>query len=107
MFQKLIFNKINDYLEKYPFISDIQFGFRQNSSTSHTISHIYEKLLYNCLFLDLTKAFYTVNHDVLLHKMKNFYGFQGLALKLIQSYFSNRKQYTKVENCKSDLTKIE
>ena len=64
--------------------------------------------MYNCcIFLDLTKAFDTVNHDVLLHKMENFYGFRGLALKLIQSYLSNRKQYTKIENCKSDLTKIE
>ena len=64
--------------------------------------------MYNCcIFLDLTKAFDTVNHDVLLHEIKNFYGFQGLAIKLIQSYLSNRKQYTKMENCKSDLTKIE
>ena len=64
--------------------------------------------MYNCcISLDLTKAFDTVNHDVLPHKMKIFYGFRGLALKLIQSYLSNRKQYTKMENCKSDLTKIE
>ena len=64
--------------------------------------------MYNCcIFLDLTKVFDTVNHDVLLRKMENFYGFRGLALKLIQSYLSNRKQYTKLENCKSDLTKIE
>ena len=60
-----------------------------------------------CIFLDLTKAFDTVNHGVLLHKMENFCGFRGLALKLIQSYLSNRKQYTNMENCKSDLTKIE
>ena len=39
--------------------------------------------------------------------MKNFYGFRKLALKLMQSYLSSRKQYTKMENCKSDLTKIE
>ena len=32
---------------------------------------------------------------------------RGLALKLIQSYLSQRKQYTKVETCKSNLTKIE
>ena len=64
--------------------------------------------MYNCcIFLDLTKAFDTVNYDVLLHKMENFYGFRGLALKLIQNYLSNRKQYTKMENYKSDLTKIE
>ena len=115
IFEKLTFNRINNYLEKYYLISDKQFGFRKNSSTSHAISNIYEKLtknfdagIYNCcIFLDLTKAFDTVNDDVLQHKMKNFYGFQGLALKLIQSYLSSRKQYTKMENCMSDLTKIE
>ena len=40
IFEKLIFNKINDYLEKYHLISDKQFGFRKNSSTSHAISNI-------------------------------------------------------------------
>ena len=115
IFEKLIFNRINNYLEKRNLISDKQFGFRQNSSTSDAISNIYEKLIkysdagmYNCcIFLELTKAFDTVNHDVLLHKIKNFYGFRGLALKLIQSYLSNRKKYTKMENCKSNSTKIE
>ena len=115
IFEKLISNRINDYLEKYHFISDKQFGFRENSLTSHAISNIYEKLTQNsdkgmyscCIFLDLTKAFDTVNHDVLLYKMKNFYGFRGLAFKLMQSYLSNRKYYTKLNNFKSDLSKVE
>ena len=115
IFEKLIYNKINDYLEKYHLISDKQFGFRQNSSMSYAISNIYEKLIQNsdkgmytcCIFLDLTKAFDTMNHDVLLHKMKNFYGFRGLAFKLIQSYLSNRKQYMKMNSFMSDRSKIE
>ena len=45
IFEKLIYNRINNYLEKYHLISDEQFGFRQNSSTSHAISNIYEKLI--------------------------------------------------------------
>ena len=114
IFEKLLYNRINDHLEKY-LISDKQFGFRQNSSTSHAISNIYEKLIQNsdkeiytcCIFLDLTKAFDTVNHNVLLHKMKNFYGFWGLAFKLMQSYLSNRKQYTKTNSSKFDQSKIE
>ena len=114
IFEKLIYNRINDYLEKYYVVSDKQFGFRQSFSTSHAISNIYEKLIQNsdkgmytcCVFLDLTKAFDTVNHDVLLHKMKNFYGFRGLAFKLMQSYLSNRKQYTKMNSSKSDRSKI-
>ena len=115
IFEKLISNRINDYLEKYYLICDKQFGFRQNPSTSHTISNIYEKLTQNfdkemyscCIFLDLTKAFDTVNYDALLYKMKNFYGFRGPTFKLMQSYMSNRKHYTKLNNFKSDLSKVE
>ena len=115
IFQKLIFTRIKKYLEKHHLISDKQFGFRQNSSTSHAITNIYENLIKNsdagmhncCIFLDLTKAFDTVNYNVLPHKMENYYRFRGLALKLKQSYLSNREQYTKMKNCKSDLTKIE
>jgi len=44
IFEKLIFNRINNYLEKYHLISDKQFGFRQTSSTSQTINNIFEKL---------------------------------------------------------------
>ena len=115
IFEKLIYNRINNYLKKYHLISEKQFGFRQNSSTSHAIRNIYEKLIqnsdkrmYTCyIFLDLTKAFDTVNHDILLHKMKNFYGFRGLAFKLMQSYLSNRKQCTKMNSFMSDRSKIE
>ena len=79
------------------------------------LCYIYEKLIQNadkgmytcCLFLDLTKAFDSVNHDVLLHKMENFYGFRGLALKLMRSYLSNRRQSTKMKMCKSELLNIE
>ena len=88
IFEKLLYNRINDYLEKYHLISDKQFGFRQNSSRSHAISNIYEKLIQNsdkgmytcCIFLDLTKAFDTVNHDILLHKIKNFMDFGNWLL---------------------------
>ena len=83
--------------------------------TSHAISNIYQKLtehsdkgMYSCcIFFDLIKAFDTVNHDVLLYKMKKIYGFQGLAFKLMQSYLSNRKHYLKLNNYKSDQSKAE
>ena len=44
------------------------------------------------LYLDLSKAFDTLIHSILLHKIKH-YGIDGLAYKLIESYLENRKQY--------------
>ena len=57
------------------------------------------------MFLDLTKAFDTVDHSILLEKMDCRFGICGLSLKLFQSYLSNRYQYTKINN-KSKLKKV-
>ena len=59
------------------------------------------------IFLGLTKAFDTVNHDVLLHKIKKLYGFQELAFTLMQSYLCNKKQYTKMNSSRCVRSKIE
>ena len=50
-----------------------------------------------CTFLDLAKAFDTVDHSVLLKKL-SCYGIRGIALQLIESFLHNRKRYTVVEN---------
>ena len=59
-----------------------------------------------CVFLDLTKAFDTVDHSILLEKMDSRFGIRGQSLKLFQSYLSNRYQYTKINNNKSKLNKV-
>ena len=48
-------------------------------------------------FIDLAKAFDTVNHNILLNKLEN-YGIRGLPLKLMESYLNNRKQRVKIKN---------
>ena len=57
------------------------------------------------MFLDLSKAFDCLNHNILLKKLEK-YGIRGLPLKLFQSYLSNRQQFTIVNGVSSDMMKI-
>src|ERR1043165_10054525 len=57
------------------------------------------------IFVDLSKAFDTINHDILLHKLEH-YGIRGIALQWFKDYLSNRKQYVLYNNCSSKLLSI-
>ena len=57
------------------------------------------------MFLDLSKAFDTVNHDILIKKIQH-YGFRGKFLNVLKSYLSNRIQCTKINNRSSDFTTV-
>ena len=112
--EKLICYRFHHYLEKYNLLSKHQYDFRRNSFSTHTLRNIYGKLLKNaddslytcCVFLDLTKAFDTVDYRILLDKLERNYGVRGLALLMMESYLSNRQQHTKIPPCKSKLGKI-
>ena len=57
------------------------------------------------VFIDLAKAFDTIDHGILLKKMQH-YGIRGVALRYISSYLENHKQYVSIDGLKSDLTTI-
>ena len=96
-----IFNKrLNNFVDKNNVISESQYGFRSNRSTSLALMDLIEQITDNLdnkkitigIFIDLKKAFDTVNHKLLLEKMK-YYSVRGIANKWLQSYLYNRKQF--------------
>ena len=115
IFEKMLHSRIYSFVTKYNLLSEKQFGFRTNFSTNLAACSVYDEIvneidqnLYNCgIFLDLSKAFDTVNHNILVNKLENYFGFRGRALELMKSYLTNRFQYTKIGNSKSKLLPIE
>ena len=93
--------------------SPCQLGFREKLSTEYAVQDIYEKLLHNmdqslsscAIFLDLAKAFDTVNHSILLKKLKT-YGIRGNVFKLLESYLSGRSQFVKLDGIYSSTVQI-
>ena len=113
LFEKVIYTQIYTYLVKNNLIYERQFGFRSNYSTNHALLSITERIKglvdsgnYVCgVFVDLEKAFDTVNHTILCEKLK-FYGFRGKLNNLIQSYLSDRNQYVSINGFESDIKRI-
>jgi len=114
IFEKLLCSRIYNYLEKHNLLSKKQFGFKQNSSTTYAVTSSYENLLkcadrreYSCfIFLDLSKAFDTVDHSILIRKLRNNFGIRSTTLNLIGNYLSNLKQYMKTNCFKSNLAEV-
>ena len=90
IFEKLIYIRISFYLEKYDLLGKNQFGFRENSSTNFAIAHIHDNIFKNddlglhtcCLFLDFSKAFDSVDHQILLAKSQKCFEIRGKLLDL-------------------------
>ena len=97
-------------MNKNNLLNKNHFGLRPNSSTIFTISKIYDSLIQNidqnlyscCLFIDLSKAFDTVDHNILLDKLHNHFGVRGVPNDLLKSYLTNRFQQTTILNSTSN-----
>ena len=102
------------FVGKHKLLSSNQFGFRPKQSCVNAISELTEairtsvdKKESSCLcLLDLQKAFDTVDHTILLHKLAMI-GFGGKVLNFISSYLENGQQYVSYNNKRSNLKTIE
>ena len=75
------------------------------SVTNEWLCNIDKGLINGVLFLDLKKAFDTVNHDILIEKLK-LYGFQKQSLSWFKSYLKDRKQFCKINQTQSSIRNV-
>ena len=106
--EKHVSNHLTSYLDNNSLISDNQYGFRQQRSTTAAVLKITDHILHNFdkgnytigVFLDLKKAFETVNCSNLLQKLK-YLGIKDNALNWFESYLTERQQYVHYQNTSS------
>ena len=113
LLEKHITRKIQNFLETDKFFVDNQNGFRQGKSTSSALAKFLDNLITDLngaktdvvAYLDFKKAFDTIDHTILLGKLKRC-GMGDNLLKLLRNYLTNRQQRTKLFNTISDLNHI-
>ena len=114
IFEKIMHKRLFAFLEDQGLIYEHQFGFRKHHSTTHALIDLTEDIRQAIdnnkfsvgVFIDLQKAFDTVDHNILLKKLYH-YGIRGIANNWFKSYLMNRKQYVSISGFESNITTMD
>ncbi len=114
IFERSVFNQLYEFLNANSLLSKHQFGFRPKNSTLAALIQMcdawYENMdngeLNGVVFIDIRKAFDSINHNILLRKMKEQFGISNIELKLFESYLSDREQMSFVNGVMSAPKRI-
>ena len=107
--ESVVHNQLSEYLEKHQLLTSSQFGFRRNRNTQQAVTLITDHIRLNfdkgchtgAVFLDLSKAFDTVDHASIINKLSS-YGIEDTERKWFESYLFGRKQSVEYGGVLSD-----
>ena len=111
--EKVINNKMVAFLDKHNILSNTQFGFRKNMGTETALLNYIDNLqkeLNNkkytlSVFLDLSKAFDVIDHEILENKLE-YYGFRGKFLEFLLSFIKDRKYFVHINGNNSETKTV-
>ena len=113
IYERAIYSRLIEFLTQHIILSDDQYGFRKNRSPKLAILKLIGLILENLskekfvisVFLDLKKAFDTLDHDIMLKKL-HYYGIRGVYHDWFKSYLCNRRQVTTINSIESNYANV-
>ena len=109
--ERIIHSRLKTHLNTFPSLSRFQSAYRKFHSTETALLRIHNDLLQSIntqkvsalILLDLSAAFDTIDHNILLTRLESNFGISGTALSLLSSYLTNRSQSVLIGNHSSSL----